>query len=63
MRIQGIWDCPDQDQEVGVLGDLEDVSESEQTQESAAHTEEDKGDNPNQSASHVQLAVPNLLLD
>ena len=59
MRIQGIWDCPDQDQEVGakhinetemfqmasrepmepideeagVLGDLEDVSESEQTQD------------------------------
>ena len=60
MRIQGIWDCPDQDQEVGAkhinetemfqltsrelmepihedggdLVDLEDVLESEQTQDS-----------------------------
>ena len=69
MRIY-LWDCPDQDQEVGakhiketemfqmtsrepmepideevgVLGDLEDVSESEQTQESADYTEEEKGE-------------------
>ena len=34
------------DEEAGVLGNLEDVSESEQTQESADHTEEEKGDNP-----------------
>ena len=65
MRIRGIWDCPDQDQEVGAkhinetemfqmtsrepmqpideeardLGDLEDVSESKQTQENGDHTE------------------------
>ena len=89
MRIQGIWDCPDQDQEVGakhinetemfqmtsrepmepideeagVLGDLEDVSESEQTQDTADQTEEDKGNNLEHSASPVQPAVPDLLLD
>ena len=83
MRIQGIWDCPDQDQEVGakhinetetfqmtsrepmehideeagVLDDLEDVSESEQTQDIADQTKEDKGDNPEHSASPVQLAL------
>ena len=89
MRIQGIWDCSDQDREVGAkhineiemfqmtsqepmelideeagdLGDLEDVSESEQTQESANHTEEEKGDNPDHCASPIQLVVPDLLLD
>ena len=63
MRIQGIWDCPDQDQEVGVLGDLEDVSESEQTQDTVDQTEEDKGDNLEHSASPVQPVVPDLLLD
>ena len=65
MSIQGIWDCPDQDQEVGAkhinetemfqltsrepmepideeegdLVDLEDVSESDQRQDSAKQTE------------------------
>ena len=79
MRIQGIWDCPNQDQEVGAkhinetemfqmtsgepmepideevgdLGNLENVSEFEQTQQSADHTEKEKGDNPDQSASPV----------
>ena len=51
------------DEEVGVLGDLEDVLESEQTQDNADQTEEDKGDNPDQSASPVQPAVSDLLLD
>ena len=87
MSIQGIWDCRDQDQEVGTkhinemfqmtsrepmepidgeagdLDDLEDMSESEQTKESADHTEEEKGGNPYQSVSPVQLVVANLLLD
>ena len=89
MRIQGIWDCPDLDQEVrakhineiemfqmtsrelmepldeeaGDLGDLEDVSESEPTQETTDHMHEDKGDNPDQRLSPEELVVPDLLLD
>ena len=43
--------------------DEEDVSESEQTQDNANQTEEDKGDNPEHSASLVQPAIPDLLLD
>ena len=51
------------DEKTGVLGDLEDVLKSEQTQDHADQTEEDKEDNPDQSASPVQPAVTDLLLD
>ena len=51
------------DEDVGDLGDLEDVSESEQLPESADHMEEDKGENPDQSVSPVQPVVTDLLLD
>ena len=50
-------------EEAGVLSDLEDVLESEKTQDTADQTEEDKGDNPEHSASPVQPVVPDLLLD
>ena len=89
MRISGIWDCLDQDQEVGAkhinetemfqmtsrepmeaideeaedLGDLEDVSESEHTQATTDHTDEEKGDNPDQRVSPEEPGVPDLLLD
>ena len=69
MRIQGIWDYPDQDKEVGAkhindyemfqmtfrepmepidkevgdLGDLEDVLESDHTQETMDHTVKKRG--------------------
>ena len=62
MRIQGIWNCPDEDQEVGAkhinepkkpidedardLVDLEDVSDTEHTNESTEHTDEANEDNP-----------------
>ena len=89
MRIQGIWDWLDQDQEVGVkhinetkmfqmtsrepmehideeardLVDLEDVLESEHTQETTDHTDEEKGDNPDQRVSPEEPSLPDLLLD
>ena len=44
-------------EEAGVLSDLEDVLESEKTQDTADQTEEDKGDNPEHSASPIQLAL------
>ena len=51
------------DEEVGVLGDLEDVSESEHTQETMDHTDEEKGENPDQRVSPKEPVVPDLLLD
>ena len=89
MRIQGIWDCPDHDQEdgakhinetemfqmtsrepmepineeVGNLDVLEDVLESEHTQETTGHTDEEKGENPDQRVSLEGPAVQDLLLN
>ena len=87
MRIQGIWDCPDQDQEVGAkhinetemfqltsrepmepideeggdLVDLEDVPESEQTQDSAEQTEQ--VDTTQLSADLGEQPLPDLLME
>ena len=89
MRMQGIWDYPDQDQEVGAkhineteifqmtsrepmepideevgdLVDLEDMSESEHTQEMTDHTSEEKGDNADQRVSPEEPGVLDLMLD
>ena len=46
MRILGIWDCPEQDQEVGDLVDLEDVLESEHTQETMDQLTKKRGTIP-----------------
>ena len=51
------------DEEVGDLVHLEDVSQSEHTQETTYHTDEGKGDNPDQTVSPEEPSVPNLLLD
>ena len=39
------------------------MSESEHTQESTNHTDEEKGDNPDQRVSPEELGLPDLLLD
>ena len=51
------------DEEVGDLVDLEDVPESEHTQETTDHTDEEKGDNPDQRVSLEESGIPDLLLD
>ena len=87
MRIQGIWDCPDQDQEVGAkhinetemfqltsrepmepideeggdLVDLEDVPESEQTQDSVEQTEQ--VDTTQLPADVGEQPLPDLLME
>ena len=87
MRIQGIWDCLDQDQEVGHINetkmfqmtsrepmepideevgdlmDLEDLLQSEHTQETKEHTDEEKGYNPDQRVSPEEPGLPDLHLD
>ena len=39
------------------------MSESEHTQESTDHTDEEKGDNPDQRVSSEELGLPDLQLD
>ena len=51
------------DEEAGDLVDLEDVSESEHTQETTNHTDEVNGDNPYQKVSLEEPGLPDLLLD
>ena len=89
MRIQGIWGCPDQDQEVGAkhinetqmfqmtfrepvepidedaghLVELEDVLESEHTNDSTQCTDEANEDNPDERANPKETALPDLLFD
>ena len=43
--------------------DLEDVSDSEHTQESTDHTDEEKGDNPDQRVSPEEPGLLDLQLD
>ena len=47
----------------GVLVDLEDVLESEHTNEYTEHTDEANEDNPDQRATPEEPGLPNLLLD
>ena len=51
------------DKEVGDLVDLEDMSESEHTQETTDHSYEEKGANPDQRVSPEDSGIPDLLLD
>ena len=89
MRMQGIWGCPDQDQEVGAkhinetqmfqmtfrepkepideeagdLVELEEVLESEHTNNSTQRTDEANEDNPDERANLEEMALLGLLLD